>query len=65
MMQKYGEQVEKLSQQDKLSKFCMDAGVLHVVEIGQYVMTKDAAEFSQFTESVACREYTYDMPLIL
>ena len=22
----YGEQIEKLSQQDKLSKFCMDAG---------------------------------------
>ena len=36
----------------------MDAGFLNVVEIGQYFMTKDTAEFSQFTDSVACREYT-------
>ena len=36
----------------------MDAGFLNVVEIGQYFMTKDTAEFSQFTDSVACPEYT-------
>ena len=36
----------------------MDAGFLSVVEIGQYFMTKDTAEFSQFTDAVACREYT-------
>ena len=35
----------------------MDAGFLNVVEIEQYVMTKDTAEFSQF-HAVACREYT-------
>ena len=53
-----GERIEKLSQQDKLSKFCMDAGFLNVVEIGQYFMTTDTAEFSEFTDAVACREYT-------
>ena len=47
----------KLSQQDKLSKFCTDAGFLNVVEIGKYFMTKDTAEFSQF-HAVACREHT-------
>ena len=52
------ELIEKLSQQDKLSKFCIDAGFLNVVEIGQYVMTKDTTEFSQFTDAEACREYT-------
>ena len=57
LLQQYGERIEKLSQQDKLSKFCMDAGFLNVVEIGQYFMTKDTAEFSQF-HAVACREYT-------
>ena len=57
LLQQYGERIEKLSQQDKLSKFCMDAGFLSVVEIGQYIMTKDSAEFSQF-HAVACREYT-------
>ena len=35
----------------------MDAGFLNVVEIGQYVMTKDTAELSHF-RAVACHEYT-------
>ena len=35
----------------------MDAGFLNVVEFGQYFMTKDTAEFSQF-HAVACREDT-------
>ena len=34
-LQQYGERIEKLSQQDRLSKCCMDAGFLNVVEIGQ------------------------------
>ena len=58
LLQRYGERIEKLSQQDRLSKFCMDAGFLNVVEIGPYFMTKDTADFSQFTDAVACREYT-------
>ena len=32
LFQQYEERIEKLSQQDKLSKFCMDAGFLSVVE---------------------------------
>ena len=35
----------------------MDAGFLNVVEIGQFFMTKDTADFSQF-RAAACREYT-------
>ena len=31
LLQQHGERFEKLSQQDKLSKFCMDAGFLNVV----------------------------------
>ena len=31
----------------------MDAGFLNVVEIGQYFMTKDTADFSQFTDDFA------------
>ena len=54
-LQQYEERIERLSQQDRLSKFCMDAGFLSVVEIGQYFMTKDTGE--QFL-AVACREYT-------
>ena len=41
-----------------MSKVCTDAGFLTTVEVGQYFMTKDTEEFSQFTDSVACREYT-------
>ena len=58
LMQQSRERIEKLSQRDRLSKFCMVGGFLNVVEIGQYFMTKDTAEFSQFTDAVACREYT-------
>ena len=57
LLQQYGQRIEKQSQQDKLSTFCMDAGFLNVVEIGHYFMTKDTAEFSQF-RAVAFREYT-------
>ena len=52
LLQKYHERIEKLSQQDRLSKFCTDAGFLTTVEVGQYFMRKDTEEFSQFTDSV-------------
>ena len=58
LLQRKRERIEKLSQQDRLSKFCTDAGFLASVEVGQYFMTKDTEEFSQFTDSVAYREYT-------
>ena len=56
-LQQYEERIERLSQPDKLSKFCMDAGFLRVVENGQYFMTKDTGDLTQFN-AVACRDYT-------
>ena len=53
--QRYEERIERLSPTDKVSKICMDAGFLSVVEIGQYFMTKDNEEQIY---AVACREYT-------
>ena len=44
LLQIYEERIELLSQEDKVSKFCMDAGFVHAVEIGQYFMTKDTQE---------------------
>ena len=38
-------------------KFCMDAGFLSVVENGQYFMTNDTGDLTQFN-AVACCEYT-------
>ena len=55
LLQWYEERIEMLSQENKVSKFCMDAGFISVVEIGQYFMTKDTGE--QFFVK-ACREYT-------
>ena len=55
-LQKYFQQVQRLSPEDKLSKFCKEAGFMSVVEVGQYFVTRDASEF--LLRSVACREYT-------
>ena len=52
--QQYIQQVESLSPEDRLSKFCKEAGFMRVVEAGQYFVTKDTSELN----SVACREYT-------
>ena len=54
LLQKYQERVERLSQQNRVIGFCIDAGFLTTVDVGQYFMTKDTEEFLQ---SVACREY--------
>ena len=53
----YIQQVESLSPENKVSKFCKEAGFIRVVEVGQYFMTKDTGDSRQF-HSVACREYT-------
>ena len=55
LLQRYEERIERVSQTDRVSKICMDAGFLSVVEIGQYFMTKDNGK--QFYAK-ACREYT-------
>ena len=57
LCQQYEERIKSLSQESKVSRFCMEAGFLHVVEVGQYFMTKDTGDFRQF-RAVACREYT-------
>ena len=58
LLQKYQERVERLSQQNRVIKFCTDAVFLTTVGVGQYFMTKHTDEFLQFAESVTCREYT-------
>ena len=58
LVQKYKERVERLSQQNQVIKICTDAGFLTTVDVGQYFMTKDTDEFSQFSDLVACREHT-------
>ena len=55
--QRYIQQIESLSPENRLSKFCKVAGFMRVVEVGQYFVTKDIGSLTQF-RSVACREYT-------
>ena len=57
LLRRYQERVERLSQQNGVIQFCTEAGFLTTVDVGQYFMTKDTEKFSQFAESVACREY--------
>ena len=57
LLQQYEERIKLLSQESKVSKFCMVAGFVHAVEVGQYFMTEDTGDFKQF-RAVACREYT-------
>ena len=55
--QQYIQQVESLSLENKVSKFCNEAGFMRAVEVGQYFVTKNTGSLKQF-RSVACREYT-------
>ena len=55
--QQYIQQFESLSPENRISKICKEAGLMRVVEAGQYFVTKDTSDFRQFN-SVACREYT-------
>ena len=57
LWQQFEERSKSFSQESKVSRFCMEAGFVHVVEVGQYFMTKDTGDFRQF-RAVACLEYT-------
>ena len=57
LWQQYIERIESLSPESKVSRFCKEAGFMRVVEVGQYLVTKDTGNLRQF-RSVACREYT-------
>ena len=57
LWQQYIERIESLSPESKVSRFCVEAGFMRVVDVGQYFMTKDTGNLRQF-RPVACREYT-------
>ena len=45
LCQQYIERIESLSPESKVSRFCMEAGFMRIVEVGQYFMTKDTGDF--------------------
>ena len=57
LWQQYIDRIESLSPESKVSRFCKEAGFMRIVEVGQYLVTKDTGNLRQF-RSVACREYT-------
>ena len=57
LLQQFEVRIKRLSQQDRLSKFCMMQDFWSVVEIGQHFIIKDTGDLTQF-HAVACREYT-------
>ena len=57
LWQQYIERIESLSPESKVSIFFKEAGFMRVVEVGQYLVTKETGNLEQF-RSVACREYT-------
>ena len=56
-LQKCFQQVKQFSLEDKLGKFCKEAGFMSVVEVGQHFVIRNASEF--LLKTVACREYTF------
>ena len=42
LWQQYMERIESRSPESKVSRFCMKAGLVRVVEVGQYFMTKES-----------------------
>ena len=55
ILQQYFQQLESLSPENRLSKFCKEAGFMSVVEVGQNFVTRNVSEF---LHTIACREYT-------
>ena len=56
LWQQYIERIDSLSPESKVSRFCMEAGFMRIVDVGQYFVTKNTGSLKQF-RSVACREY--------
>ena len=49
--QQYIQEVESLSPENRVSKFCKEAGFMRVVEGGQFFVTKDTGDFRQISLS--------------
>ena len=53
LWQQYIERIESLSPESKVSRFCKEAGFVHVVEVGQYLVTKDTGNLRQFRSGLS------------
>ena len=53
LLQKYQERVERLSQQNRVIKFCTVTGFLTTVGVGHFFKTKDTEEFSHRVSGIS------------
>ena len=63
--QQYIQQVESLSPENRLSKFCKDAGFMCVVEVGQYFVTKDTVILDNFAHWLVANTLFLEMIQLL
>ena len=50
LWQQYEERIESLSPESKVSRFCLEAGFIRVVEVGQYFMEKTLVILDNFVQ---------------
>ena len=56
LLRRYRERIEKLSQQDRVSKFCTDAGFLNVVEVGKILHNSHNSLMQWLVVGTLCQE---------
>ena len=59
ILQQHVQQVESLSPENRVSKFCKEAGFMRVVEVGQYFVTKDTCVFYKISISGLSRIHPF------
>ena len=63
--QQYIQQVESLSPENKVSKFCKEAGFMRVVEVGQYFVTKALVILDNFAQWLVANTLFLEMIQLL
>ena len=59
--QQYIQRIESLSPENKVGKFCKEAGFMRVVEVGQYFVTKDTGSLRHFAQWLVANTLCFKM----
>ena len=65
LWQQYIERIESRSPESKVSRFCMEAGFMSIVEVGQYFITKDTGDFDNFVQWLVVNTLFLEMVQLL
>ena len=61
LWQQYIERIESLSPESKVSRFCKEAGFMRIVEVGQYLVTKDTGDLDKFVQWLLVNTLFFEM----